>query len=100
MKDDVILSTLEEAARSMSIKIQYDDLRKGEVNTAGGLFRLKDETRILIHKGLTTEEKVDKLLTLFASLDTETIHLPPAVRKRLEATPVLPSETAGKEKGS
>ena len=69
----------------MSIKIQYDDLRKGEVNTAGGIFKLKDETRILIHKGLSTEEKVDKLLTLFASLDTETVHLSPIIRKRLES---------------
>ena len=84
MKDDLILSTLEEAAEKMSIKIKYDDLRKGEVNTAGGIFTLKNETRILIHKGLSTEEKVDRLLSLFSTLDTEAIHLPPVIRKRLD----------------
>ncbi|MBE9529622.1 MAG: hypothetical protein IME99_10355 [Proteobacteria bacterium] len=86
MKDDAILSILEAAAESMSIEIKYDDLRKGVVNTEGGIFTLKDETRILIHKGLSTEEKVDKLIALFATLDTEGVHLPPAIRKRLESS--------------
>ena len=84
MKDEEILDILEEAAGRLSIKLDYDDLRKGEVNTEGGIFLLKGERRILIHKGLSVKDKVDVLTKVLSSVDTEDIHLPPAVRKRLD----------------
>jgi len=85
MKDEAILHALEETAEKLSVKLSYEDLRRGAVNTPGGAFRLKGERRILIHRGLTTREKIDLLARLLSGMDIESVHLPPEVRSRLEA---------------
>ncbi len=84
MKDETRLEILEETARRLSIKLSYEDLHKGEVDTHGGMFKLRGEKRIIIHKKLSTEEKVDVLTDILSNLDTEGIHLPPDLRERLE----------------
>ncbi|HHL39308.1 MAG TPA: hypothetical protein ENJ37_02270 [Deltaproteobacteria bacterium] len=84
MKDHTLLELLEDAARKLSMKVEYDDLRKGEVNTPGGAFRLRDERRILIHKGLSAAEKAELLTEILSDFDTEAVHLPTEVRRRLE----------------
>lgn len=84
MKDETILPLLEEAAERLTIKVSYDDLRKGEVNTPGGSCVLKGERRIIIHKKLSAGEKVDILMELLSEMDFEGIHLPVEIRERLE----------------
>jgi len=84
MKDESILNLLEETAEKLSIKLGYDDLRKGVVATPGGIFVLRGEKRILIHKGLTVKEKIDVLTDILSDVDTEAVHLPPDVRERLD----------------
>lgn len=84
MKDEMILPLLEEAAEKLSIKIHYDDLRKGEINTPGGACVLKGEKRIIIHKKLHTREKVDILMELLSEMDFESIHLPTEIREKLD----------------
>ncbi len=84
MKKEEILTTLEETAEKLSIKVDYDDLKKGEVDTKGGLFILKGERRILIHKSLSSIEKIGILTDLLASLDIEGVHIPTEVRDILE----------------
>lgn len=84
MKNESLLALLEETSEKLSIKLSYDDLRKGEVATPGGLFTLRGEKRILIHKGLTVKEKVDVLLDILSGLDTEDVFLLPDVRERLK----------------
>lgn len=86
MKEQDLLNLLEEAFQKLSIRLDYEDLRKGEVNTDGGMFMLKGEKRVLVHKGLSVEDKVEVLTRVLARMDTESLHLPPAVRKRLEGT--------------
>ncbi len=85
MKAEDLLEKLEETARRLSIKVDYDDLQKGEVRTRGGLFRLNGEERILIHKKLSTKERAEVLLGILSGIDTEGVHIPEAIRKRLEA---------------
>jgi len=80
----MILPLLEEAAEKLSIKIHYDDLRKGEINTSGGTCVLKGEKRIIIHKKLHTREKVDVLMELLSEMDFESIHLPTEIREKLD----------------
>ena len=84
MKDESVLTLLEETAEKLSIKLGYEDLRKGVVATPGGIFVLRGEQRILIHKGLSLKEKIDVLTDILSGVDTEQIHLPPDVRKRLD----------------
>lgn len=84
MKDETILPLLEEAAEKLSVKVYYDDLRKGEINTPGGSCVLKGERRIIIHKKLYIREKVDILMELLAEMDFEGVHLPVEIRERLD----------------
>jgi hypothetical protein len=84
MNDESILNILEETAEMLTIKLDYEDLRRGVVNTDGGIFTLKGDKRILIHKGLGVKDKVKMLASILSTLDTDGIHIPPAVRKRLE----------------
>ena len=85
MKAEDLLERLEETARRLSIRVEYDDLHRGEVRTSGGIFSLRGENRILIHRRLRPSERAEVLLDILAGLDTEGVHLPEAVRKRLEA---------------
>lgn len=84
MKSEAILDILEDTLRRMSVKLTYEDLRKGEVNTNGGMFLLRGEKRIIVHKGLCVDDKIDVLVDILTGMDTESIHLPPAVRKLLD----------------
>lgn len=88
MKDESLLTLLEDVAGKLSIKLDYEDLRKGVVATPGGIFMLRGEKRILIHKGLTVRDKVETLLDILSEVDTEEVHLPPDIRERLEAKKV------------
>ncbi|GMR05382.1 MAG: hypothetical protein BMS9Abin24_195 [Thermodesulfobacteriota bacterium] len=83
MKDESVLTLLEETAGKLSIKLGYEDLRKGVVATPGGIFVLHGEKRILIHKGLSLKEKIDVLTDILSGVETEEVHLPPDVRERL-----------------
>ncbi|MBW7957271.1 MAG: hypothetical protein H3C68_05190 [Deltaproteobacteria bacterium] len=84
MKDEALLQTLEETAERLSIKLSYEDLRKGEVTARGGIFQLRGERRIIIHKGLPVKDRAEVLIDILSGVDTSSIHLPPALRERLE----------------
>jgi len=83
MKDEALLNILEETAEKLSIKLSYEDLRKGEVATHGGICILRGEKRIIVHRGLTPSDKVDVLIDILSEVDTDSVHLPPDVRERL-----------------
>lgn len=84
MKDNELLELLEETAEKLSVRLEYDDLKKGEIDTHGGSFLLRGARHILIHKHLTVAEKVDVLTELLSQMDTEAIQLAPELRTRLE----------------
>lgn len=84
MKDEMILPLLEEAAEKLSVKISYDDLRKGEINSPGGACVLRGERRIIIHKKLHIREKVDVLMEILSEMEFEDIHLPTEIRQKLD----------------
>ncbi len=83
MKDDALLTILEQTAEKLSVKLDYDDIRKGDVVSYGDSFVLRGEKHILIDKKLNTQEKADLLVEILAKFDTEDIHLPPDVRDML-----------------
>lgn len=85
MKNEQILNMLEEAAERLSIKLTYENLHVGEVNTTGGICELRGERRMIVHKGLTVKEKIEVLTDLLATVDTEEVHLAPGIRERLES---------------
>ncbi|MBI5682371.1 MAG: hypothetical protein HZC45_04270 [Deltaproteobacteria bacterium] len=84
MKNEHILSLLEETAERFGVKLRYEDLKKGEVDTQGGSFVLKGERYIFIHKNLPLLEKVRVLEEELAKLDFSDVYIIPEVRDRLE----------------
>ncbi|MBI5233306.1 MAG: hypothetical protein HY880_03030 [Deltaproteobacteria bacterium] len=85
MKTEALLTLLEDAVEKLQIKLDYDDLRKDVVNTHGGLFTLHGERHALVHNDLSAREKAEVILEILSKIDTEGVHLPPEVRKRLDA---------------
>ena len=84
MKNDALLTLLEETAEKLSINLDYDDVRKGVVTSYGDSFKLRGTQHILIDKTLTTDERADLLIDILSKFDTEDIHLPPELRERFE----------------
>ena len=71
MKDDEILKQLEDKARNLSVLIEYDDLKKGVVNTPGGAFLLGGKKHILVHKHLSLKEKIELLTEILSNMEKE-----------------------------
>ncbi len=84
MKDDALLATLEQTAEKLSITLDYDDIRKGDVVSYGDTFLLRGARHILIDKKLNTREKADLLIEILAKFNTEDVHLPPDIREMIE----------------
>ena len=84
MKERELLELLERSVEKLSIKLNYDDLRKGEINTHGGAYVLRGERFITAHKHLSPSEKIDLLFDVLSEVETEGTHLPPEVRQRLD----------------
>ncbi len=84
MKDDALLAILEQTAEKLSIKLDYDDIRKGDVVSYGDTFILRGERHILIDKKLNDREKGELLIEILAKFDTEDIHLPPEIRTLID----------------
>ena len=84
MKDDALLAILEQTAEKLSIKLDYDDIRKGAVVSYGDSFILRGERHILIDKKLNDREKCDLLVEILAKFDTEDIHLAPEIRTKID----------------
>ena len=50
MNKENILQQLEEIAERLSIRITYDSLKEGSINTRGGLCKVSGDYRILVDK--------------------------------------------------
>jgi hypothetical protein len=82
MKSDVILELLESAAEQLNIKVSYEPLQVGGLQTGlrGGLCKVKGTYRVIIDKRATNEERVTTLATALAGFDTAELELPQKVR--------------------
>lgn len=80
MNKESILQQLEELAGKLSIKISYDSLREGSINTKGGLCKVAGNYRILIDKRLSTREKIDIIANSIARFDISPFFMAPEIR--------------------
>lgn len=85
MRKEELLSILEDTAEKLSIRLSYENLHRGEINTTGGICQLRGEHRMIIHKGLTVREKIDIITDLLSQVDTDGVHIAPGVREKIEA---------------
>ncbi len=81
-----LLAKLEDAVAKLNITLEYDDLKKGVVNSLGGYFTHKGKERILVHKALTAPERVEVLIGIVSEIDDlnlSTLDLPDDVLKSI-----------------
>ena len=76
----VTLAELEDVARSLAIKVSYDDLKTSK----GGSCRVMETRRIIINKHLQGNEKVALLARELSRFDLAGVDIPDHVRKRIE----------------
>ncbi len=80
MKTEMILQQLEELAEKLSIKLTYDSLREGNINTKGGICRVENNYRILVDKRLPAREKVDVIARGISKFDLSQYFIAPEIR--------------------
>ena len=80
-----MLELLETAAEQLGVKVTYEALLTGGIQTGvrGGLCRVKGTLRIIIDKRATSEERVATLATALATFNTSELELPKAARALL-----------------
>ena|SRR5256885_2056263 len=83
MKPEVMLELLEAAAEQLGIKVSYEALQTGGIQSTlrGGLCRVGTSWRVIIDKRATTEERMTTLATSVAKFDTTELELPQKVRE-------------------
>lgn len=82
MKRERMLEELEEAARTLGIKVVSE--RLSPEASPGGLCRVGGEYRVLLDRHLPLIERVNVLVGSLARFSTEGIFLSPEVREALE----------------
>ena len=83
MKPEVMLELLENAADQLGIKVSYEPLQTGGLQSVlrGGLCKVKGEYRVIIDKRATSEERMTTLASAVAKFDTTELELPQKVRE-------------------
>ena len=87
MNETMILQNLEAIAEKLSIKVQYENLRKRHIFSKGGLYRLREDKVVIIESTLNLSEKINILADALSQFNLEDIYMPPAVRKILASKP-------------
>jgi len=84
----ITLTDLEQAARSLDIKVTYEDLRTSK----GGSCRVMESRRIIINKHLILNEKINLLARELGRFDLSGLELPDRVRKKILQESDQPAE--------
>lgn len=93
------LTLLEETISKLNITLEYDDLKKGVVNSLGGYFTHKGKERILVHKTLIPAERIDVLIGIIAeleNLDISALGLPQSIVASIESHRAKKAEALAK----
>ena len=83
MNETMILQNLEAIAEKLDIKVNYENLRKKNIFSKGGIYRLKEDKAVIIDCNLNLSEKISVLADALSQFDLEDIYMPPAVRKMI-----------------
>ena len=76
----VSLSELEQAARSLDVKVTYEDIK----TSRGGSCRVMASRRIIINKHLHMNEKINLLARELGKFDLAGLDLSDRVRKKIQ----------------
>jgi hypothetical protein len=77
---NISLAELEQIAKSLSIKVTYEDLKTSK----GGSCRVMETRRIIINKHLRNNEKINLLAKELGNFDLSGLDIPDRVRKKID----------------
>ncbi len=77
---NISLADLEQIAKSLSIKVTYEDLKTSK----GGSCRVMETRRIIINKHLRNNEKINLLAKELGNFDLSGLDIPDKVRKKID----------------
>jgi hypothetical protein len=83
MDVDSTLRLLEQLAERLGVEVRYEAMGESRGVSAGGLCRLRDRAVLLVDAGAPPAEQVGVLLDALCELDTESVFVPPAIRREL-----------------
>ena len=83
MKAEQLTEILENAATQLGVKVQYETLSASGPTGGGGLCKVKGEWRVIIDKKTAPSERASILADALATMDIESLSLPPKVRDLL-----------------
>jgi hypothetical protein len=76
----ITLADLETVAKSLSIKVSYEDLKTSK----GGSCRVMETRRVIINKHLQNAEKINLLARELGNFDLAGLDLPDRIRKKID----------------
>jgi hypothetical protein len=83
MKAEQLTEILETAAQRLGVKIRYETLVASGPAGGGGLCRVKGEWCVIMDKKTAPSERASILCDALATMDTESISLPPKAREMI-----------------
>ena len=86
MKEDEVISGLEEVMGSLGVQVRYE---KGDFD--GGLCKLKDKRLLIVNSAALPSQRIKILATELSQMELENVFMVPALRQVID--------DVGKEKG-
>jgi hypothetical protein len=83
MDEKDILDQLEELAKTLGIKIRYEQLQKEGTFFPGGLCKVKGENILIINSKSGMDDKIETLIKAVISFDLSRVYMRPALREFL-----------------
>jgi hypothetical protein len=83
LKQEGLLSQLEELTESLGVKIRYEKIVKEGSYFSGGLCKIKGEDVIIINSKAAVEDKIEILSDALRSFDLSQVFVKPALREFL-----------------
>jgi hypothetical protein len=83
LKQEGLLSQLEELTESLGVKIRYEKIIKEGSYFSGGLCKIKGEDFVIINSKAAVEDKIEILSDALRSFDLSQVFIKPAIREFL-----------------
>ena len=84
MRDEHLLSQLEDLAHRLGIKVRYEKVNLGDSSDRGGLCRIRGDYFLIIDSRASTREKIHVTLKALNRFDLGDLHIIPVIRDLLE----------------
>ena len=86
MKDELLLSQLEDLAYKLGITIRHFKFIRDESSGRGGLCRIRREYVLFVDSQATTKEKILVMIEALKKFDLGDIHVMPVIRDLLNGS--------------